>query len=72
MSDSMQHTVVTDEYAKNTCKRGKGAECCRYLTMGRCGWSCAKHSELAMMLDARVTSGTMTARGNNCEGRAFR
>lgn len=59
---------VTDQWAENVCAIGKGAACCRYLTMSPKGWECAKHSELATMLDDRVAAGTINARGDNCEG----
>lgn len=57
-----------DAYVKGPCKIGQGAACCRYLTMGPKGWSCEKHGSLQAHLDARVAAGTITARGDNCEG----
>jgi len=62
----------TPEWAKGVCKLGQGHACCRYLTMAPEGWSCAKHTGLAALLDQRVQSKTMTARGDNCAGRGAR
>lgn len=63
---------VTDDHAKLICKIGQGRDCCRYLTMSPTGWSCEKLTDLGRALDMRVTTGTMVARGDNCEGRAAR
>ncbi len=57
------------DYIRDVCKIGQGAACCRYLTMGADGWSCEKTSSLKALLDARVATGTINARGDNCEGR---
>jgi hypothetical protein len=58
----------TTEEAKTLCKMGQGHDCCRYLTMGGGGWSCEKHSSLRGMLDRRVETETIVARGDNCDG----
>lgn len=60
---------VTNDWAKTVCKVGQGHACCRYLTMGACGWSCQKHGSFKAHIDERVRAETMTARGDNCEGR---
>lgn len=60
------------EYAKEICKMGQGQECCRYLTMHPDGFSCEKHGELRKYLDCRVIAGTITSRGDNCEGKDAR
>lgn len=60
---------LTDCHVMEVCRLGEQAETCRYLAMGAGGWSCEKHSPLAGTLDDRVTKGTITARGDNCEGR---
>lgn len=65
----MINQPVDDKHAKEVCKIGQGAECCRYLAMGSKGWSCEKFGSLSRMLDARVREGTMRAKGDNCEGR---
>lgn len=60
---------LDEAHVMATCRPGAGAETCRYLAMGPKGWSCEKHSSLAQTLDDRVREETMTARGDNCEGR---
>jgi hypothetical protein len=60
---------ITDEVANTVCKMGQREACCRYLSMGKDGWSCLKHSELRSYIDMRADSKTMNARGDNCEGR---
>lgn len=72
MNTNAPPVFIDDDWAKDTCKLGQGAACCRYLTIGANGWSCEKHSTLHFLLDARVESGTINARGDNCEGRASR
>lgn len=57
------------EHVKNVCKIGQGNDCCRYLILGTEGFECAKHTELAILLNSRVMAGTIVARGNNCEGK---
>lgn len=54
-------------WIKAVCKIGQGAACCRYLAMG-IDWSCLKRSSLKALLDERAAAGTMSARGDNCEG----
>lgn len=56
----------TDEHRANVCRMGQGADCCRYLTMGSQGWSCAKRTSLRFVIDRRVAE--MTAKGDNCDG----
>lgn len=57
----------TDEYVRTVCKIGQRHDCCRYLAMGRNGWSCEKlNPELKAHLDSRGDD--MTARGDNCAG----
>lgn len=60
---------IDQDHVENVCKIGQGPATCRYLTMGRGGFSCEKHSELAMTIDAKVLNGQFTARGDNCAGR---
>lgn len=57
------------EHVKNVCKIGQGNDCCRYLVLGGNGFECAKHTELATLLDTRVKDNTITAQGDNCEGK---
>jgi hypothetical protein len=56
-------------HIKDVCKIGQGHDCCRYLTMGPGGWDCEKHSMLKLVLDHRVITETIVARGDNCEGK---
>lgn len=60
------------EWATTVCKVGRGADCCRYITMAPKGWSCEKHSALRETLDRRVANRQMKARGDNCKGRDSR
>jgi hypothetical protein len=61
-----------DKWAREVCLVGKGEICCRYLTMAPGGWSCAKHTSLRTLLDNRVATKTMHARGDNCPGKGSR
>jgi hypothetical protein len=60
------------QYAVEVCKLGQGHGTCRYLTMGRNGWSCEKHGELRATIDFKVRMGMFTARGDNCPGKDAR
>lgn len=68
LTDEQRRTPPDDEWTKTVCKIGQRADTCRYLAMGASGWSCVKNSELQWQLDARAA--TMSAKGDNCEGRA--
>jgi hypothetical protein len=59
---------ISNEHLKEVCKIGQGKACCRYIGLSD-GWACLKHSSLKDTLDARVRSKTMTAQGDNCEGK---
>lgn len=54
------------EYIKTVCKIGQGVKCCRYLTVGKDGFRCQKHSPLKPVIDARMSS--YTSQGDNCDG----
>jgi hypothetical protein len=57
-------------YVINVCKLGKRHECCRYLVGGPDGFQCVKHVlPLCTQLDERVAAETMSARGDNCDGK---
>jgi hypothetical protein len=60
-----------NEHVKNVCRIGQGHSCCRYLVMGGNGFECAKHTELKTLLDTRVATETITARGDNCMGKTI-
>jgi hypothetical protein len=64
----LQRSDLTTDYAKEVCKIGQGAACCRYLTMDKDGWDCAKWTSLRFTLDDRVENNEMNAHGDNCEG----
>jgi len=59
---------IDDERAKNVCKAGKGKDCCRYLTFGSDGWTCAKTTPMKGIIDSRVDAGMSNAQSDNCEG----
>lgn len=63
--------MALSEHILNVCKIGQGHDCCRYLVMGTEGFECAKHTELKTLLDNRVATETITARGDNCEGKTI-
>jgi hypothetical protein len=72
MSENRTPLVVPDgppdqAWAMAVCKIGQGSECCRYLTIGREGWSCERYSDLGRQINANQSK--MTAKGINCEGR---
>lgn len=51
------------------CRPGSGPETCRYFSMDCNGARCLKrHADAKIVLDFRVSNGTMKARGDNCEG----
>jgi len=55
-----------DAYREQVCKVGGGETCCRYLTMGAGGWSCAKRTDMRYTIDSRAAG--MLAKGDNCDG----
>lgn len=55
-------------HIKEICKIGQGNECCRYLIIGN-GFECAKGTDLQQHLDLRVKTLSITARGDNCNGK---
>lgn len=63
---SIPSAAFTDAYRETVCKIGKGADCCRYLTMGGSGWGCAKRTAMRDAIDARADK--MNAKGDNCGG----
>lgn len=52
------------------CRFGKGPACCSFLVFdpSRGGFSCVKGSPLEMTIYARIASGTITAKGDGCDG----
>lgn len=62
-------SVIDEGHLAEYCQPGHGATTCRYLGVGPGGWTCLKLTSFKMLLDARVTAGTISARGDNCAGR---
>ncbi len=58
----------SEEHVDKFCKPGRGEKTCRYLTMTKDGWNCAKATALRQEIDARVANGTMNSKGDNCQG----
>ncbi len=62
----------TREHLLNVCKLGQRAETCSYLVLGVDGMECAKGSAtsgLTTEIFLKREQGSMTAMGDNCEGR---
>ena len=58
-----------NEYIKNTCKIGQGSDCCKYLLLGKEGFTCGKVSEhWKKTVDESWANGNHVAQGDNCEG----
>ena len=58
---------MTKEYMNEVCKLGQGADCCRYITVGADGLSCAKDDPgIKASIDRQVVQ--MRAKGDNCDG----
>jgi hypothetical protein len=69
-------SALTETHVNAVCLPGQGSKTCRYLVVGSGGdaggWICGKlHEPLAAIIDVRVESSSMTARGDNCEGRDY-
>lgn len=61
--------MTLSSLVENTCRIGQGEACCRYLAADAKGFCCLKHTSLKAHLDSRVATGTINARGDNCEGK---
>jgi len=63
MSKTLDMKTVTE-----VCKIGQGSLCCRYLIVGSQGFECSKSDpKMKSVIDGKL--GTMTAQGDNCEGK---
>jgi hypothetical protein len=60
------------QWAKEVCRIGQGAGCCRFLTMGPDGWECQKGTSMGVLLTTRAGCGLMHAQSDNCPGRPTR
>lgn len=72
MSDEQTLPTITTDHIRDVCKPGQAKDTCRYLMVGSDGFECARaHSNVVFkaMLDERVAKNTITAQGDNCEGR---
>jgi len=63
---------MDESRAIEVCKRGQGADCCRYLAFGG-GWRCAKldFDGLRPIIEKRTAEGTMSAKADLCPGIPF-
>jgi hypothetical protein len=69
-NEEQRRTPPDDDWVKSTCKIGQGAKCCCFLTAGAHGWSCEKGTAMGITLALRSSLGMMSAKSDNCEGRA--
>lgn len=60
--------MISDEHLKETCKFGQGGDTCAFLTMGSGGFTCGKQDWVEPIIRARLAAGTMSAKGDNCDG----
>lgn len=59
-----------NDYIRNVCKIGQGAECCKYLLLASTGFECAKVNPLDKTTVDKVWATTEhVAQGDNCEGK---
>lgn len=59
----------TPAYVRLFCRPGKSLETCRYLCADGRGFICAKHDAFVKeQIERRYQAGTMSAKGDNCEG----
>jgi hypothetical protein len=66
---AQKELAISDEHVKNTCRQGPRELNCRYLVFSGNGWECAKDSVgLKQLLDYKVLSGSLTSKGDNCDG----
>ncbi|MFA5107318.1 MAG: hypothetical protein WC497_03250 [Patescibacteria group bacterium] len=60
---------LTAEHIEKTCQPGQGETTCGFLSMGPGGFQCAKGTALEGVIKQRLAAGTISAKGDNCEGR---
>jgi len=61
---------LSAEHVKKTCKFGEGESACSYIVISSQGVMCAKGTIIEGIIDDRREAGTMSAKGNNCQGRS--
>lgn len=54
---------LTTKEAKEVCRVGQLEKCCAFLTMAPTGWQCVKRDSIAAVIEQRLESGTMKAKG---------
>lgn len=60
---------IPEKHVREVCKIGQGAATCRYLAVSS-EFTCAKNDPgLKALLDAKVASGKMGSKDDNCEGK---
>lgn len=69
----MHEHALSDAYVRETCQLGT-PRCCRYLvvrgSIEYTGFACGKlDASLKNIIDSRVALGSMSATGDNCDGR---
>ncbi len=69
MIETNPNLPVDEEWAATVCQFGKGEATCRYLAMGPKTWACLKSDDQVRHIITRRLP-TMTAKGDNCTGRA--
>lgn len=58
-----------NEYIKQVCKIGRGADCCKYLVGGTKGLECMKfYPSMKKLIDKNWAKTEHVAQGDNCEG----
>ena len=61
--------MKVENWLKEVCKIGQGAQCCKFLTSGPKGFQCAKMDPaLATEIAATWHLTQHTAQGDNCKG----
>ena len=59
---------TADEYAKDICKIGQDADCCKYLTVGGTGYYCCKVKPEDKKLIDDSWDDSKSAQSDNCDG----
>ena len=59
--------IVSQEHADQVCKKGQGAETCRFLILATGGWTCGK-ADAGRFFSIIEHQDSMRAQGNHCPG----
>lgn len=70
MPTSTAPVTITPDQTATLCRKGQGAQICRFLTVGgpEIAFQCAKGSEMHDYLNNRALTGKLKAQGDNCTG----